>query len=185
MFKKKENGYWTYSKINSDTGISLAEKSLIMILISYWKLSKYKGEAYINKSYRDFQRMMGVKRPETVTNALKRLVKRGFAEILNTEETKERRFLPKIVLKEEKINVYFKGDFFNNSMPEEISPGESLSSSTNPFRREETKVQKTNCGPAWQEPTQEQLAASLKRVAEYTNQLSIKREEQLKKKYGN
>ena len=138
----KEEAFFTYSKILKHTGLILVDKLILVILIQYWKNSKYKKKDYIDTvSFTFLKNMLGLKDTRTVSKSLDKLIKKDFLTILNREDVQYKHHTPRIILKEEKINVYFNGSFFNTTGKKQYNkPAGTAQSSTSPYKNKETGV---------------------------------------------
>lgn len=129
-----------FSKIWCNTDLNRYEKDILITLIGFWNSYKKKHYTYLQKSYRDIMRLMGETDPHLIQKYVKKLEERGFLEITNIEDVQARKHLPKFILKEENINVFFNGCFFiktstvKNRVPQHLP-------STQPFSEEKGQAE--------------------------------------------
>lgn len=136
---EKTEGYYLNKNIVQNSELTGNEKLILCILIQYWKNAKYKKKECIDTvSFTFLKNMTGIKNVHTVTKSIKNFINKGFLVILNKEDLKYRHHIPRFVLKEEKINVFFKTDIFNTTGKKENQPAGTASSSTTSNKKKET-----------------------------------------------
>ena len=138
-----ETYFKAFSKIWSNTDLNRYEKDILITLIGFWNSYKKKHYTYFQKSYRDIMRLMGETDPHLIQKYVKKLEERGFLEITNIEDVQVRKHLPKFILKEENINVFFNGSFFpsTSSVKKRVPPQPQHLPSTQPFSEEKGQAE--------------------------------------------
>ena len=165
-FFKGYNEIWSISnKI-----LNRYEKDILITLIGYWKRATEEFHyQYIQMSYRYIMNAMGESDPHLIQKYVGSLQEKGLLEITNIEKVIKNRHTPRIILKEEKINVFFKAEIFKNTGKRQNQPAGTAQPSTTHSVKKETG-----------EATKEELAAPPGRQAtfDYITNLSktIKKE---------
>ena len=147
---EKTEGYYLNKKIVQNSELTGNEKLILSILIQYWKNTKYKKKECIDTvSFTFLKNMTGIKNVHTITKAIENFIKKGFLVILNKEDLKYRHHIPKIILKEENINVFFNTDIFNNTGKKQNNPPGTGLSSTPSYKKKESgeAVKKEGAAP--------------------------------------
>ena len=92
---------------------------------------------------------MGESDPHLIQKYVSKLIDKGLMEIINIEDVINNRHIPKIILKEENINVFFNTDIFNTTGKKQNNPPGTGSSSTSSYKNKETgeAVKKEGAAP--------------------------------------
>ena len=147
---KKTEGYYFTKEIIQNSELTGNEKIILSILIQYWKNAKYKKKECIDTvSFTFLKNMAGIKNVHTVTKSIEHFINEGFLVILNREDLKYRHHIPKMILKEENINVFFNTDIFNTTGNKQNNPPGTGSSSTSSYKNKESgkAVKKEGAAP--------------------------------------
>lgn len=173
---EKAKGYYLNNMIVKNSELTGNEKLILCILIQYWKNAKYKKKECIDTvSFTFLKNMTGIKNVHTVTKSIENFINKGFLVILNKEDLKYRHHIPKFVLKEENINVFFNTDIFNTTWKKQNNPPGTGSSSTPSYKNKESgeAVKKEGAAPP---SRQAQLSFIKQNYSNYNNLKQIKQE---------
>lgn len=114
------------------------EKDILITIIGYWKnVTENKHYKYLQMSYRYIMNAMGESDPHLIQKYVSKLVEKGLLEITNIEDVIKNHHIPKMILKEEKINVFFNTDIFNTTRKKQNNPPGTGSSSTSSYKNKE------------------------------------------------
>jgi len=124
-FFKGYNEIWSCS----NKVMNRYEKDILLTIIGYWKNStENKHYKYLQMSYRYIMNAMGETDPHLIQKYVSKLIDKGLLEILNLEDVINNHHIPKFVLKEQNINVFFNTDIFNTGKKQNNPPGTGQSS---------------------------------------------------------
>lgn len=126
------------------------EKDVLITIIGYWKnVTENKHYKYLQMSYRYIMNAMGESDPHLIQKYVSKLVEKGLLEIINIEDVIKNHHIPKMILKEEKINVFFNTDIFNTTRKKQNNPPGTGSSSTSSYKNKESgkAVKKEGAAP--------------------------------------
>ena len=125
------------------------EKDILLTIIGYWKnVTENKHYKYLQMSYRYIMNAMGESDPHLIQKYVSKLIDKGLLEIINIEDVINNHHIPKMILKEENINVFFNTDIFNTGKKQNNPPGTG-SSSTPSYKNKESgeAVKKEGAAP--------------------------------------
>lgn len=115
------------------------EKDILLTIIGYWKnVTENKHYKYLQMSYRYIMNAMGESDPHLIQKYVSKLIDKDLLEIINIEDVINNHHIPKIILKEENINVFFNTDIFNTSGKKQNNPPGTGSSSTPSYKNKES-----------------------------------------------
>lgn len=145
-FFKGYNEIWSYS----NKVMNRYEKDILLTIIGYWKnVTENKHYKYLQMSYRYIMNVMGESDPHLIQKYVSKLIDKGLLEIINIEDVINNHHIPKIILKEENINVFFNTDIFNTTGKKQNNPPGTGLSSTPPYKKKESgeAVKKEGAAP--------------------------------------
>ena len=134
-FFKGYNEIWSYS----NKVMNRYEKDILITIIGYWKnVTENKHYKYLQMSYRYIMNVMGESDSHLIQKYVSKLIDKGLLEIINIEDVINNRHIPKIILKEENINVFFNTDIFNTTGKKQNNPPGTGLSSTSSYKNKES-----------------------------------------------
>lgn len=126
-FFKGYSEIWSYS----NKVMNRYEKDILITIIGYWKnATENKHYKYLQMSYRYIMNAMGESDPHLIQKYVSKLIDKGLLEIINIENVINNHHIPRFVLKEENINVFFNTDIFNTTGKKRSDPPGTGPSST-------------------------------------------------------